>query len=353
MSQDVYCMWNEYSGEFDITNSSYVNYEKPEPLQTLVWSGRLKESDFLNDNEYEDYPQGPYIHSSPPSSPPLMYIPKPLIQIPSFVLNDMSTWTCLTPIKEDKKEEQPQTLSTHSWSPSTWKEGFNMRTDPETIERFKNENKLTMSFDNMDKALYSVYMNQTEHKTFYTLLHKYSSMSYTASQYMRWRIETEPMLGMEDLESALQKKAPDGWKDMRKADLIKTIKKMVGSDVTQYFKWENLWCDIPTSKGPGFINYGYLINNISKKTKPQGRLLNTPSTPARSQNQPNTSNSRSQYQSNPSNFRSQHSSTPNSSYAQSAPSNPSQQQRNGKPNNNNRPYNRPNTKKQYNNKNEK
>ncbi len=279
MSTDTYCIWNEYTNDFDISYSSYVNDINPEPLQTLIWANKVKESDFMEPNEFESYPEGEYVDLSPPHSPSISYALSPLVNIPLYTQPDMSTWECLTPVSAEKveKEASPQ-FSTHLWSSAESKlpSDFNMKTDPDTIKRFRDENKLEHTWDSMDKALYSVYMNQTDHKTFYTLLHKYSNMSHTAMMYIKWRLESEPLPSMEDLEVALGRKAPEGWRTQRKSELLKTIRKMVGNDINQSFRWDLVWCDIPTSKGSGFVNYGYIITNIYKKSKPQGRLLSAP-----------------------------------------------------------------------------
>ncbi len=273
MSTDTYCIWNEYSNDFDIVDTSYCVDVSPSPLQTLVWNGLVKETDFMYDNEYEEYPEGPYVEKDHTVNTSYVYVPPPLNT--SFALRkepDYSTWTLLTPVIEETKSDTSEEIKTHLWTASKkWEDGYDMRNDPAIIAKFKDEVKSQMTWDSMDKALYSVYISNGETRSMSMLLTKYKSMSYTATEYIRWYIETQKLPTMKDMEKATGKSIP-GWETMKKADLIKAIKKTLYSDMSSDFKWENIWCDIHTSVGPGFVNYGYIINSIPKKTQP-GRLL--------------------------------------------------------------------------------
>ncbi len=273
MSADAYCIWNEYSNDFDIVDTSYCADLCPSPLQTLVWNGLVTEDDFMYDNEYEEYPTGPYIEKEDTVNIRCVYVPPPL-DTSSVTKSepDYSTWTLLTPLVEETKSDTTEENKTHLWTPSKkWDDGYDMRNDASVIAKFKDEIKSLTSWDSMDKALYSVYISTGETRNMATLLTKYKTMSYTATEYIRWHIETQKYPTMKDLEKATGKSVP-GWETMKKGDLIKAIKKALYSDMSPDFKWENIWCDIHTSMGPGFINYGYIINNIPKKTQP-GRLL--------------------------------------------------------------------------------
>ena len=285
---DAYCMWNEYTGEFDIVPCSYENMAAMDPVVALLYEGRVKESDLLPDNMYEEYPEGPYMEPPIPS----VYTSCPYEYSTLMFLNTqtlpplsrcMDNWIVIkdSPKKQAVEEVQIIEKKDHSW---TQEEGriINMREDPDTISMVCKETGTTTSHTNMDQVLYDIYIPKGEYRSIYTIMTKHKELSHTAHKYIRWFIETQKCASMEELSAVLRVAQPEGWKTMKKSEVIGTIKKMVGESIRREFNWENAWCPI----GSGFVNFGHIIENIQKKSTQPTRLLSKPMPFSTQQEQP-------------------------------------------------------------------
>ena len=276
---DVYCIWNEYSDNFDIVSCNYEDVTVIDPVIDRLYRGDILESDLFVGDEAEEYVEGPYeervycegVKERGMCIPRCMDMGK----LPSIV-NTMDSWVVLR--EQNKKEiETVEVLETKK--EKRWGEEdptYDMRTDTDAVLRLCKENGAIPAHMTMDPVLYDIYVPKGENRSIYNVLSKYSSLSHTAIVYLRWVLERRSQPSMIDLSRELRVKEPEGWRDMKKSELLGVIRKLVGDNVRRDFSWEKVWCPIETSKGIGMVNYGYIIENLQKKsasTAPPGRLL--------------------------------------------------------------------------------